>query len=153
MKKREDKKPTCLTYLSVDFPIDHEKNVALLQKGKEGSLEELGIDPSAKEEVERALRARTDSVLWDYHHFEVGRNECYDIDVNRMLRVTLKGLFQNARALKQLAEKYHLSLFLTVVPTLVAGSEEPSQYLSLERDIVEFLYFSGAKLDFDYYVI
>lgn len=38
-------------------------------------------------------------------------------------------------------------------PYSVADSDKTDELLSLDDDIIEFLYKSGAKLDLDYYIL
>ncbi len=81
--------------------------------------------------------------------------ECYDfdIDINVMLRKTLKNLFGKEEILVELKREYALEYYLERVPTLVAGSDMPNQLLSLDLDIIEFMYKTGTHDDLDYFVI
>lgn len=79
--------------------------------------------------------------------------DSYDVDVNVMFRQTLKGFFGREQTLLALQQKYLAEIYLVVVAQIVADSDEPHQILSLDRDIIEFLYKSGAEYDLDYYVI
>ena len=83
---------------------------------------------------------------------DIGRNEVFDIDVNEMLRVTLKNLFGKEKQLLALKERYGLTYYLERVPTLEVDSDEPNQILSLAPDIIEFLYKTQTIDDLDYYI-
>ncbi len=83
----------------------------------------------------------------------MGFNENYNVDVNEMLRVTLKDLFGKEEQIKKLKKEFSLSAILEIVPVIASNSNEPNQYLSLERDIIEFLYKSETDIDLDYYVV
>ena len=84
---------------------------------------------------------------------EIGRNEIFDININEMVRVTLKDLFGKVEILLSLKKKYNLTYYLERVPSLVYDTDEPNQILSLEPDIVEFLYKSQTEDDLDYYIL
>ncbi|MGN0812262.1 MAG: hypothetical protein ACI4MQ_01975 [Candidatus Coproplasma sp.] len=79
--------------------------------------------------------------------------ESYDVDVNVMIRQTIKGLLGNEEELLSLQQNFSAEIYLVVVPQIVAEGEEPNQILSLESDIIEFLYKSKVKYDLDYYVL
>lgn len=81
--------------------------------------------------------------------------ECYDfdIDINVMLRKTLKDLFGKEEILVELKREYGLEYYLERVPTLVADSDMPNQLLSLDSDIIEFMYKTGTHDDLDYFVM
>ena len=83
---------------------------------------------------------------------KLGRNDEFNIDINEMVRVTLKDLFGKEEILLSLKEKYALEYYLERVPTLEADSERPNQCLSLDFDIIEFLYKTRTRDDLDYYV-
>ena len=85
--------------------------------------------------------------------YVIGYNEQFDIDVNNMLRVTLKELFGKEEAIRKICKLCAGTAYLEIVPCLVHDSPEPSQILSLDPDIIEFLYKSGTRLDLDYYII
>lgn len=84
---------------------------------------------------------------------EIGFNTNYEVDVNDMLRETLKDLFGKEKILVELAEKYDLEYFLERVPTIVIDSNEPYPILSLDMDIVDFLHYTNTKDDLDLYAI
>ena len=81
--------------------------------------------------------------------------ECYDfdMDINVMLRKSLKDLFGKEEILVELKNKYALEYYVERVPTLVSDSDRPNQFLSLDSDIIEFMYKTGAHDDLDYFVI
>lgn len=81
-----------------------------------------------------------------------GYNDEYSADINEMLRVTLKGLRGKVTELAALREKYRLEYYLEIVPEIESGSEEPHPALSLDDDIIEFLYLTKTKHDLDYYI-
>ncbi|MGN1104188.1 MAG: DUF4279 domain-containing protein [Candidatus Coproplasma sp.] len=83
----------------------------------------------------------------------VGDNNLYDSDVNVMLRTTLGALMGNEQTLLELKDKYSAELWLIIVAYLSTQTSDPYPVLSLDRDIVEFLYKSGAEYDLDYYIV
>ena len=82
----------------------------------------------------------------------VGYNDSYAVDINDMLRVTLSELFGKEERLSELKSELGLDYYLVIVPELVAKSDEPHPILSLDSDIIEFLYLSKAEHDLDYYI-
>ena len=70
-----------------------------------------------------------------------------------MYRETLAPLFGKERILADLRDRYALSYYLVAVPEILRDAEAPRPILSLEPDIVEFLYRSGTEQDLDYYIL
>lgn len=86
-------------------------------------------------------------------YLEVGRNEEYDVDLNVMVRKTLKDLWGKEKILLELKKKYRLKYFLERVVHLYADTKNNvNPFLSLDHDIIAFLYKSGTDDDLDYYV-
>lgn len=79
-------------------------------------------------------------------------NEEYDVDVNVMIRKTIAPLLGREREVKELLDQSFGNLYLTIVPWIETKSDEPAPILSLDDDIIAFLYLSGIKMDLDYYV-
>lgn len=145
-------KHECRTYFSLNFDFDIKKNAGLLKKRRDCKPEEIGI--LNKKEAEGAvIKAFGIIPEWERHRFVLGFNENYNVDVNEMLRVTLKDLFGKEEQIKKLKKEFSLSAILEIVPVIASNSNEPNQYLSLERDIIEFLYKSETDIDLDYYVV
>ena len=82
----------------------------------------------------------------------IGLVDEYDVDVNVMARKTIKDFLGREQILRDLQKNYSAQIWLVIVPHIVRDCEQPRQILSLEEDIIEFLYKSGVKLDLDYYV-
>mgnify|MGYP001043382847 CR=1 FL=1 len=145
-------KHECRTYFSLNFDFDIKKNAGLFKKRRDCEPEEIGI--LNKKEAEGAvIKAFGIIPEWKRHRFVLGFNENYNVDVNEMLRVTLKDLFGKEEQIKKLKKEFSLSAILEIVPVIASNSNEPNQYLSLERDIIEFLYKSETDIDLDYYVV
>ena len=85
-------------------------------------------------------------------YMEIGSNYFYQQDVNQMVRQTLKDLSGKEKILLELKQKYNLKYTLERVPTINTRSQEPMPKLSLDDDIIEFLYKIGAKDDLDYFI-
>ena len=83
---------------------------------------------------------------------KIGINDVYDNNVNNMIRVTLKDLYYKVDVLIDLKEKYDLEYYLEVVPSIIRNSEKVKQILSLEEDVIEFLYKTKTIHDLDYYI-
>lgn len=141
----------CKTYFSVDFEIDRERNAALAREKPDCTPEELGI--FTKDEAEKYI-VETFGVtpIWDRHRFVLGYNEQYDVDVNRMLRVTLRGLLGKEAEIRALQEKFGVTTMLEIVPYIVKACKAPTQILAPDKDIVAFLHTSDTEIDIDYYI-
>jgi hypothetical protein len=83
---------------------------------------------------------------------DVGYNDTYSTDINDMLRVTLSELFGKEEQLLELKSTLGLDYYLVTVPELAKDSDEPHPILSLDSDIIEFLYRSKTVHDLDYYI-
>lgn len=149
--RRRKRQHTCKTYFSVCFEFDVARNAELLKARRDCSPEEIGI--FRKDEVEAFIKEAFGVVpRWDRHHFVIGYNDTYDIDVNQMLHVTLKDLFGKQDQIRELQQKFPVTTVLEIIPHIIADSEEPKQCLSPDRDILDFLSESGTALDLDYYI-
>ena len=69
------------------------------------------------------------------------------------MRESLKDLFGKEQILAELRKKYCLEYYLERVPTMVAYSDMPNQLLSLDDDIIAFMYKTGTHDDFDYFLL
>lgn len=142
---------SCHTYFAVHFEIDMEKNAEYIRNGIECTPEDLGI--FNKNEVEKFIVEQFGvTPVWDRHTFFIGQNANYDVDVNKMIRITLKDLFGKEENLRELRKRFGVETMLEIVPYISVDCEKPTQILSLDRDIIEFLYKSGTEVDLDYYV-
>lgn len=122
----------CLTYFRVLFDKDFDL---------EDFCQQLGLD----------FEVLKDFCEEDW--LEVGRNEVYNVDLNVMVRETLKDLFEKEKILLELKRKYHLTYYLERVIHIYADTENNiNPILSLAPDIVAFLYKSDTEDDLDYYV-
>ncbi len=145
-------KHSCKTYFAVLFKFDIKKNIALLKERDDCLPEEIGI--LNRNEVEKFIADMFGvKPEWNRHHFVIGFNDDYDVDVNAMLRVTLKDLLGKEDKVKEMCGRFGVTASLEIVPQIAANSEEPKQILSLDKDMTDFLYLSGTLMDLDYYVI
>jgi hypothetical protein len=83
---------------------------------------------------------------------EIGRNEVFKINLNEMLRYTLKDLFGKEEILLELKKKYNLEYYLERVPELHSDTTRVNPVLSLDDDIIEFMYKTKTKDDLDYFI-
>ena len=119
----------CLTYFLVKFDLNH---FDMLEFSKV-----LDLDYQMLE------RFGTESTI------EIGRNEFYNDDINVMVRTTLKDLFGKEDKLLYLKNKYKLEYVLERVPCTL---DTQKIKLSLDDDIIEFLYKTKTKDDLDYFL-
>lgn len=145
-------KHKCKTYIVIWPECDMEKCRAYFRKGEDFSPEDVGI--SNKKEIEKYIIDEFGIVpIWEMHHFIIGYNDNYDVDVNNMIRVTLNALLGKEEKLKQMKERFSVHIILEIVPYIIYRSRESNQILSLEKDIISFLYETNVEMDIDYYVI
>lgn len=145
-------KHTCKTYFSVNFNFDTNKNETLSKECSDCLPEDIGI--FNKTQVEKFIIDNFDvQPKWRRHRFLLDVNEIYSVDVNDMIRITLKNLLGKENKIKELCQSFGVKTSLVVVPYIASETEEAKQNLSLDKDIIDFLYESGTSIDLDYYVI
>lgn len=113
----------------------------------------IACDEINRAAVKEELAEITDEFSESAHGFIIGLNENYDVNVNEMLKITLKPLIGKEAKIKDLSENFGVKATLEIVPYIAKNSRAPHQILSLDKDIVAFLYKSGAEYDLDYYII
>ena len=144
--------PECKTYITIWPECDMDKCRDAIRKGEDFSPEDVGI--LNKKEIEKFLIDEFSVVpIWEKHHFIIGYNDNYDEDVNNMIRVTLNALLGKEEKLKQMQERFSVHIILEIVPYIPYRSREPNQILSLEKDIISFLYETNIEMDIDYYIV
>lgn len=84
---------------------------------------------------------------------ETDVNNEYDADVNNMIRKTAGRYYGKEDSLKKMLERTGAGLYLVIVVRIAKDGEEPYPVLSLDDDVIGFLYKSGAKEDLDYYIV
>lgn len=122
----------CLTYFLVKFDINN--------FDYDDFANQLNLD------LKLLKRFGTDETI------EIGRNELFDIDINVMIRRSIKDLIGKEDILLKLKNKYNLEYYIERVPWLVANTEKPRQILSLDYDIIAFMYKAQVCDDLDYYI-
>lgn len=83
---------------------------------------------------------------------EIGRCETYDVNINNMIRSSIKALLGKEDTLLELKAKYNLTFYLAKVINLDNSCNEPMPILGLEADVIEFLYKTKTIDDLDYYL-
>lgn len=146
----EEAKPTCWSCFKVLLD-GAEWNERYSKKIVTTSTEELWrwMD---REQIEKAFHKIAPFVgRWDY--FSCGENTDYDVDINRMIRKTLAELFGKEEQIKEFQDQYYVVLELEIFAVVVKDTDQPQQRLSLDQDIIEFLYKTDTKLKFSCKVI
>ncbi len=87
------------------------------------------------------------------HGYKFGVNEEYDVDLNVMVKKTIKNFIGKEERIKKFLEENMCELYIEVVLYLTKSSQEPTPILPPDEEVVEFLHKSGAKLDIDYYIV
>ena len=129
----------CRTYFRIIGDIEANELLSILNVKADKIINKGEVNPRSQK-------------VWEYNDVKIGLNEKYNVDINVMIRETLKDLIPQAKTLANLKKEYNLGCYLVLVPEIYSDSDEPKQCLSLERDIIEFLYLTGAEVDLDYYV-
>ena len=80
------------------------------------------------------------------------KNDNFNVDINEMVRTTLASIWDKRTQLVELKNKYNLTYYLARVPHIYSSCDQPKPLLSLDADIVAFLYETGTIDDLDYYV-
>lgn len=120
----------CLTYFLVKYDINNFDMKEFASK--------LSLD------YDLLVYFSTDSTI------EIGRNEFYQNDINIMIRETLKDLLGKEDILLELKNKYNLEYYLERVPLLL--NDDNYIKLSLDIDIIEFMYKTKTIDDLDYHL-
>ena len=132
-------KHRCRTYFSITGNFNPQ---ALIKR--------LGVE--ADKAVTKGDKTPYVGKVAEFSYVKIGYNDTYDVDVNVMIRKTIAPLLDKTELLRHLKEKFGLKYAIVVVPEIVAESEDPKPVLSLDWDIIEFMYLTGAEHDLDYYV-
>lgn len=83
---------------------------------------------------------------------QIGKNENFNFNINVMIRKTIKDLIGKEEVLLQLKNKYKLKYYIERVPLITFEKSDTYQKLSLEDDIIEFMYKSKTSDDLDYHI-
>ncbi|MBQ8738697.1 MAG: DUF4279 domain-containing protein [Clostridia bacterium] len=110
----------------------------------------LGASPDKF--IKKGTRLPISNRVTENDDYIIGYNDNYNVDINEMIRVTLGDIIDKAELLCKMRVQMHYEYYLVVVPKIESDSDEPSPILSLDKDIIEFLYKSGAQHDLDYYI-
>ncbi len=138
-EEKNDFEHQCRTYFSVKGEFDVE---SFLQKT------ELKADKIVKKgEINEKSR-----LLAECDEIKIGFNNSYDVNINVMIRKTIKDLLPKSDILAQFKKENNLEYYLVLVPEIATISDEPKQLLSLESDIIDFLHKTETAVDLDYYV-
>lgn len=121
----------CLTYFRIDFSDDFD--LAVFANALDLSYETL-------------LDFKCDHSLYIWYNTE------FDINCNVMIRQSLKDLFGKEEILLKLKHQFNLVYYLERVP-VVFFDETSNMILSLEKDIIAFLYKTDTIDDLDYVVL
>lgn len=144
-------KHTCATSFSLVLNYDDDKLHSLDNLGR-CTFDEIGA--SDKDEISQAIvSALGVTPVYSFGRLVIGRNDDYQVYVSDMVRVTLRDLFGKEDIIVRLKKRFNLASYLLIVPYIATNSEDVNQCLSLDDDIIEFLYKTGTSMDLDYYII
>lgn len=109
-------------------------------------------NPIIKEKVLEYFSSFCTEVKQANNMIEIGLNKNYDVDINNMIRKTIFDLLGKEEEIKKYLKENKIEAFLEIVPEIASKSNESKPILSLDEDIIEFLYKSGIRMDLDYYI-
>ena len=109
-------------------------------------------NPIIKEKVLEYFSSFCTEVKQTNNMIEIGLNKNYDVDINNMIRKTIFDLLGKEEEIKKYLKQNKIEEFLEIVPEIASKSNESKPILSLDEDIIEFLYKSGIRMDLDYYI-
>lgn len=107
----------------------------------------LGLTP---EKAWRIGDLRRDGTRYDFALWEIGKCAEYDALVENQMRKTLSVLQDKIPLLDQIREKFDVSFYLEIVPTIYAGNINPCLAPSL--DVIDFCHATRTEIDIDMYV-
>ena len=79
---------------------------------------------------------RRNGTKYDFAHWEIGRCTEYDVEVKNQMRKTISVLQDKIPLLNQIREKYDVSFYLEIVPSIYADDVSPCLAPSL--DVIDF---------------
>ncbi|MDO4863974.1 MAG: DUF4279 domain-containing protein [Ruminococcus sp.] len=92
---------------------------------------------------------RKNGTKYEFAAWEYGFCEDYDIIVDNQMRNTIYRLLPKVDILKIIKQKYDVSFYLEIVPTLVYGETMPCLAPSL--DVMKFCCDTQTEIDIDLY--
>ena len=93
---------------------------------------------------------RRNGTKYDFANWEIGRCTEYDVEVKNQMRKTISVLQDKIPLLNQIREKYDVSFYLEIVPSIYADDVSPCLAPSL--DIIDFCHATRTEIDIDMYV-
>ena len=108
------------------------------------------FNPTIKDKVVEFFNAITNDINVINNMIESGKNQEYNVNINNMIRRTISDYLGHEEEIKKFLKDNKLEGFLEIVPEIHQSDIKP--VLSLEDDIIEFLYKSGIRMDLDYYI-
>lgn len=155
----EKPKHTCLTYFSIWFEpsrrLELYKELVHNQLYSDDEIYTLFKEDDTLETC--AVKAEVRKIIKDVEQFEywfrLGLNKEYNMDVNLMIKKTLKSLFGKEKELKKIQQELCVPMILNVYATIIKDSEEPKQNFQLSDDVLEFLNKTGIKLNLEKRII
>lgn len=139
MKVKGEKMHKCHTYFRIIGDIDPD-------------FISYALGTSPDKFIKKGTRLPISNRVTENDDYIIGYNDNYNVDINEMIRVTLGDIIDKAELLCKMRVQMNYEYYLVVVPKIESDSDEPSPILSLDKDIIEFLYKSGAQHDLDYYI-
>ena len=93
---------------------------------------------------------RRNGTKYDFANWEIGRCTEYDVEVKNQMRKTISVLQDKIPLLNQIREKYDVSFYLEIVPSIYADDVSPCLAPSL--DVIDFCHATRTEIDIDMYV-
>jgi hypothetical protein len=93
---------------------------------------------------------RKDGTFYSFAFWEYGYCGEYDVFIEKQMMRTIKDLILKTQELKEIKQKYDVSFFLEVVPSMYVGNTNPC--LAPNREVIEFCYHTETAIDIDLYL-
>lgn len=108
----------------------------------------LGVKPDM---VWQKGDVRKDGSVREFSSMELFMCEAYDVEVANQMMKTITPLIDKTDLLNQIRNKYVLSYYIEVVPTVYADDINPCLAPSLE--VMDFCHATRTEIDIDLYVL
>ena len=109
-------------------------------------------NPIYKDRIVSFFKSICEDAKESVNLIECGKNTEYNVDINNMIRRTIFDFLGHEEEVRQFLKDNKVEAFLEIVPEISTKSNDPKPILSLDDDIIKFLYTSGIRMDLDYYI-
>lgn len=142
---------TCKIEFVVELPFNKTKFQSLIKLKKlPNDIKPEEIEIKNIDDIEKELKNISQNFIFHLRFFKI-INDDYDVYVSNMITKLINQL--DEKKLIELKNKYNLSYKLLVIQHIDTSSTQPNQCLSINENIIDFLYKTKTRFDLDYYII